>query len=39
MPGSDADIVMPKPIRGAEFIAVIDGLIQRRPLEPETTTV
>jgi two-component system chemotaxis response regulator CheY len=36
--GSMADIVMPKPIRGAEFIAVIDRLMQQRSNLAETRT-
>lgn len=28
-PGSDADLVMPKPIRGAEFISVISAFMGR----------
>jgi len=38
LPGSNADIVMPKPIRGAEFIAVIDTLMQTSANLPETRT-
>ena len=38
MPGCDGDILMPKPIRGADFIAVIEGLIQKRPATPEAST-
>lgn len=35
--GSTADVIMPKPIRGAEFISVISG-IMGRPREVEIST-
>jgi two-component system chemotaxis response regulator CheY len=38
-PGTAGDIVIPKPIRGAEFIAVIQELIQRRLATAETSAV
>ncbi|MDX5401378.1 MAG: response regulator [Rhodobacterales bacterium] len=36
-PGTDGDIIVPKPIRGAEFIAVIQNLIQSTSAKRENT--
>lgn len=36
-PGTDGDIVIPKPIRSAEFITVIQHLIDRTTLSRENT--
>lgn len=36
-PGAQGDIVVPKPIRGAEFIAVIQKLIQSTSAKRENT--
>jgi two-component system chemotaxis response regulator CheY len=38
-PGSLEDIVMPKPIRGAEFVSVIAGLIENRSKATEKASV
>lgn len=35
--GTDGDIVVPKPIRGVEFMAVIQKLIERRTSRRENT--
>lgn len=38
-PDSPDDILMPKPIRGAEFISVIAGLIEKRSNRTEIASV
>lgn len=38
-PGTDDDIIMPKPIRSADFISVIQDLIQKNTATRESSTV